>query len=478
MKHVIIETHKHPKFPRLTIDLRSKSRFYQARAYVDGLRQKSMRTDNLTTAMKLAGEWYKSLLRSVPDHPVHSTHATISERYAAYTASLDTEKRQKQAAMRWSPIKEFWGRKFLDEVVPATFHEFYQWRRKHSPGISNHTLQKDNSLISAVIRFSVDQGLLKSMPYVPKFGKIANRPRHWLRYAEWKHLQEVSLKRIAAMKNKRLKRQRQDCHDFMVFMVHSAMRVEEAENLTFDDCQLERNAEGEEILNCHVRISKKEEREGVMCAPPAAEVYKRRQSACATSQSKIFPHQCEGAFEKLLKAAGLYYVREGGGSIAKRNLKSLRSTAISFQVLSGVNLVLIANNSGTGISSIDKFYVKRLRGEDDKDALTAIKMERREYRDFQKACEFAKSLKFATVAAWKQYCQSGQKPGDIPADPPTAYRDYGWKSWDHWLGKRGPDIEPELESNVVVRWGTETDQRALSGDTLALFQQNVGDAKK
>jgi hypothetical protein len=53
----ILEQHKHPKFPRLTLQLRSTSAFYQALAFVDGRKhQKSMRTEELTTALKLAQE--------------------------------------------------------------------------------------------------------------------------------------------------------------------------------------------------------------------------------------------------------------------------------------------------------------------------------------------------------------------------------------------------------------------------------------
>jgi crotonobetainyl-CoA:carnitine CoA-transferase CaiB-like acyl-CoA transferase len=35
---------------------------------------------------------------------------------------------------------------------------------------------------------------------------------------------------------------------------------------------------------------------------------------------------------------------------------------------------------------------------------------------------------------WASYCQSGQKPDDIPADPRGAYKDKGWISWGDWLG--------------------------------------------
>jgi hypothetical protein len=451
MKHSILEQHTHPKYQRLVVDLRSKSRFYQARTFTDRVRQKSMKTDQLATAFKLAEQWYKSLLREQRQHPVHSLHATIAERYAAFHASLPTPKRQADAAMRWSPIRDFWGRLLLNEVTPATFHDFYKWRRKRDK-VSNHTLQKDTGLVRQILRYSAEQGLLTTLPFVPAIGKIPNRPRRWLRYPEWKLLQEVSDRRIREMKNSRLKRQRQDCHDFMVFMVHSMMRVEEAEALTFEDCRLDTNSEGEQILICNVRVSKKEPREGVVCYPAAAEVYKKRLANRTDNDSRIFPHQSQRAFRKLLEAAQLYEHPDG----STRNLKSLRATGISFQVLAGVNIVLIANNSGTGINSIQNFYVKHLRGDDDKDALTAIKMELREYRDFAAAKDFVKTLTFSTVAEWKQYCRRGEKPTDIPADPATAYRDYGWRSWDDWLGKPGPDIEFDPTSNVILRWGEDS----------------------
>src|SRR5450759_397748 len=95
MKHRILEQHTHPKHQRLVVDLRSKSRFYQARTFWDGrVMQHSTKTDQLGTAFKLAEEWYRSLLREKRQHPVHSIHATISERYSALHASLPTEKRQ------------------------------------------------------------------------------------------------------------------------------------------------------------------------------------------------------------------------------------------------------------------------------------------------------------------------------------------------------------------------------------------------
>src|SRR5438045_2138517 len=99
MKHRITEQHHHPKYRRLVVDLRSKSRFYQARTFLDGrLLQRSTKTPQLTTAFKIAEEWYKALLREQDSmrrqHPVQSVDATMAERFVAYHASLPTKNKK------------------------------------------------------------------------------------------------------------------------------------------------------------------------------------------------------------------------------------------------------------------------------------------------------------------------------------------------------------------------------------------------
>ena len=55
----------------------------------------------------------------------------------------------------------------------------------------------------------------------------------------------------------------------------------------------------------------------------------------------------------------------------------------------------------------------------------------REYRSFNKARAFARSLCLKTVTAWRTL---KKLPSDIPKKPYHVYRDMGWKSWSDWLG--------------------------------------------
>jgi hypothetical protein len=368
MKHKVTEQHVHPKYPRLVIDLRSKSRFYQARTFLDGrLLQHSTKTPELTTAMRLAAEWYLSLLREQPQHPRIAPDSSFAELFPGYKASRHTKARQLCAHDKWNPIRAFWGQKLVTNISPKTFLEFYQWRRKNDR-VCNSTLHKDVVLVRQMMKYAADQGIIDALPRVPNPGRIPSRGRKWLNHDEWKHLLAVSDERMRdATNNPRLLTQRRDCHDFAVFMVHSMMRVEELRHLRFSDCRVDTNSQGEEILVCDVE-GKTGPRQCV-CLPGAASVYKRRYREDQKT-ALIFPHKTRDAFRSLLEAAKLQVDPSGH----TRNLKWLRSTGISFRVLDGsADIFAIARNAGTSVQMVDDFYAKPLGALMKKDELTRIR---------------------------------------------------------------------------------------------------------
>lgn len=110
----ILESHAHPKFPRLYVQLRSNSRFYQALTYLDNKqRQKSLKQSHLPTAFKFAEDWYRRECRASVSfgmqHPIAelTKDATMAELFATYRASLP-EKKQAYANQKWGPIADFW----------------------------------------------------------------------------------------------------------------------------------------------------------------------------------------------------------------------------------------------------------------------------------------------------------------------------------------------------------------------------------
>ena len=55
------------------------------------------------------------------------------------------------------------------------------------------------------------------------------------------------------------------------------------------------------------------------------------------------------------------------------------------------------------------------------------------FRDFESARKSVRVLGLQNDHDWKQYCKSGNKPDDIPANPHRFYKNE-WKGQGDWLG--------------------------------------------
>lgn len=62
------------------------------------------------------------------------------------------------------------------------------------------------------------------------------------------------------------------------------------------------------------------------------------------------------------------------------------------------------------------------------------KRKRKQWRPFESARDFARSLGLKSQKAWKTYRKGGSRPEDIPGSPDEAYKDKGWISWGDFLG--------------------------------------------
>ena len=58
----------------------------------------------------------------------------------------------------------------------------------------------------------------------------------------------------------------------------------------------------------------------------------------------------------------------------------------------------------------------------------------RQYRSFKKARAFVRGLGLKSQREWRDYCKSGKKPADIPANPHRTYANDGWAGLGDWLG--------------------------------------------
>ena len=63
-----------------------------------------------------------------------------------------------------------------------------------------------------------------------------------------------------------------------------------------------------------------------------------------------------------------------------------------------------------------------------------VALHQREYRPFKRARAFVRRLGLKSYSQWRDYCRSGKKPADIPANPRQTYADAGWSGLGDWLG--------------------------------------------
>ena len=376
MARTLIQTYPHPKYPRLKIEQRANSRFYQARTYLNGgLIQKSTATTHLQTAFKFAEDWYQKLLRaSVSEakrHPIDKLVApTMSDLFANYKNQKHLSDSQRTyALMKWSTIADFWRTIRVTDVTADTFDDFYAWRRRYKTKakttIKNHTIHKDMMVIRQVLKRAIRLKHIDALPFIPTVGKIETNPRPWLTRDEWTLLSVVSQDRIKDAPNERVRQQRQDLRDQMLWVVVSMMRIGEMLDLCFQDCRVEPQGKKQNILIC--QVSGKRGHRTVVAPQECVEIWTRRKKVRSESDL-IFPVHHRDAFRELLDYTEL---RKDAKTGQHRNFKSLRATGISFRILDSEepNLLFISKNAGCSVQMIDQFYAKRLTAEHGKTTL-------------------------------------------------------------------------------------------------------------
>jgi len=102
-------------------------------------------------------------------------------------------------------------------------------------------------------------------------------------------------------------------------------------------------------------------------------------------------------------------------------------------------------------ASPQSVYKKEWKGWGDWLGTGRISNKDRVYRDFKKAREFVRKLKFTSYTEWVKYRASEKRPVDIPSMPERVYKNNGWKGYGDFLGTgRG---------SKMIFWGFEKSRK-------------------
>ena len=403
MSYKVTEIQKYRE-GKLHVYKRSDSRFWLCRFYAEGkYKTKSTGEMTLTDAKSFALDWYDDLKHEQRHgkSPHQKTFDFVAKEYLEYQKTLvanyqrtmtsgsaiktgrvsgkyRTERQSKDYMYRINALNNYFSnlkndperKKYsVGEIQTNDIEDYIEERMK---SCSQTTVKYDLTALSLVMQFAKRKYYITHIPDFPKLDVSKTNPRPSFSEDEWKVLLDASRKRIEKSRGTRQRYEREQLHDFMLFSVHTGMRVNEVLSCKYKDCKIEKkkkktkDGKSDYLLEIKNVLGKNDVRTvtGLIGAVRAFERLKNRNNG--NPDDKLFPHHHRDQLNNLLRETGLKF--DALGNV--RNAKSFRSTYIMFRLVFGIPIKDVAVNCGNSSTVIDKYYAKYITSKDMKERLS------------------------------------------------------------------------------------------------------------
>jgi integrase len=377
---------------KLHVYRRENSRFWQCSSYLAGRNHRnSTKTDSLERAKIIAEEWYFGLRlkERAGELKAGKTFREAAERFLAeYPIITQGERseswvKQKEQKLR-AIVLPFFGDKVLTDITAGLIQDYRIHRAttcKTGRPAARSTIHHEIVLIRQVLKTANRHGWL---PYLPDLsvpyktsGKVSHRA--WFSPAEYKQLYEATRRRMQHPPKPRWKWQCEQFHDYVLFMVNTGLRPDEASRLEFRDVEIvEDRATGEAILEISVRgkrgvgycksmpsaVRPYERLLGRAKLAPGNRRVRRRAGENVDAETPKYPAPTDAVFpgnhiklfNGVLSRANLKLDRDNN----RRTAYSLRHTYICMRLMEGADIYQIAKNCRTSVEMIEKFYAAHI----------------------------------------------------------------------------------------------------------------------
>ena len=357
----------------------------------------STREYDLESAKKKAADWYLSLrikhgageLGSGPFFK--DAAARFLPEYQALTAGERNPEYVRQFADKLRVhLLPFFGNMTVTDITPQTAQDYrvHRMTSRKDPKTgepkrpARSTIHKEIVILRHVLKTAQRLGWLKfipdlSAPYKAS-GKITHRA--WFSPEEYKRLYTATRERAENPPHGRWKWECEQLHDYVLFMVNTGLRPDEAARLEFRDVEIVKDkATNETILEISVRgkrgVGYCKSMPGAVLPferlrarkrwdKPLAHLPKGGGSA-STDRTMVlprptdllFPGEKHTHFNAVLNEQELKFDREG----LRRSAYSLRHTYICLRLMEGADIYQIAKNCRTSVEMIEKFYAAHIK---------------------------------------------------------------------------------------------------------------------
>jgi len=372
---------------KLHLYRRENSGYWQCSTYLAGKNWRiSTREDSLSHAKDIAEDWYLELKgkNRVGDLKTGKTFKQAAEKFLEEYEVITAGERNPQYVKGLGEklvlhLIPFFGPKVVSEITPGLVQEYRVHRatsRKDKKTgeprrPSRSTLHKEIITIRHVLKTANRHGWL---PYLPDLsapykmsGKITHRA--WFSPEEYKRLYEATRQRAKHPKNPRWKKACENLHDYVLFMVNTGLRPDEAIRLEFRDVAIVTDeATGERILEIEVRgkrgVGYCKSMTGAVL--PFQRLFKRK---TPKPTDRVFGKTQRELFNAILDELDLKFDRDRN----RRTAYSLRHTYICFRLMEGADIYQIAKNCRTSVEMIEKFYASHIKNTLDAAAINVRK---------------------------------------------------------------------------------------------------------
>ena len=369
---------------RLHVFKQSRCQNYYYRFFVSGKYiTRTTQTANLALAKSVAENAFDTFKFTATNKHSHSFDA--AER--GLLTSLSVEATQESNApsskiqstkVKLSVLRKFFGSMTIDEINKTKkIEEYVQWRREvyktkvHRKVISNKTLRRDFDVLRGLLKFAKREDWIDKLCDFPRLSSTVYS-RGWFTLAEWTQLRKFALKWIAQTKDPNERQARNYVYDWMIFLVHTGIRVDEALWVRYEDVL----PDEQDPKSCYITIRggklsyrmKATECVGMVGATNAI---KRRKATNPEYKPTdlLFPKNPREKLNELLGAVGLRTNEQGD----RRTAKNFRHTFIMLRLLQNVDVYKLAKNCRTSVKMIESHYGSYINARMSKDELTKFK---------------------------------------------------------------------------------------------------------
>jgi integrase len=391
-----VEEHHELMDGKLHVYRRERSNNWQCSTFLKGKNWRvSTREDSLKLAKEFAEDWYltlrgknragilktgKTFKQAAEQFELEYESITAGERSKTYVANMKTNIRVY--------LIPFFGDKVMAEITPGLVQE-YRIHRMTPPKDENgeviknkrtgepfrparNTLHQEIVALRHILKTANRHGWLDFLPDISAPYKASGKVSHraWFSHKEYKQLYQATRERAKNPKKEQWRIECENLHDYVLFMVNTGLRPDEASRLEFRDVAIVTDeATGERILEIEVRGKRGV---GYCKSMPGAVIpfqrLKKRKNPQFTD--RLFGKTQRELLNTILNELDLKFDRDGH----PRTAYSLRHTYICFRLMEGADIYQVAKNCRTSVEMIEKYYASHIKNVLDASAINVRKI--------------------------------------------------------------------------------------------------------